>query len=124
MITLRPHHGLCLRNFVGNGYNEAFVENMTDLITKLKEDTAIRLVTDRDDVCSVCPNWRDGKCLSQDKVMDYDNGVLDAIGYSVDMPSLTYGEFQKQIEERIIQQGRFHSICGDCEWSEICHNTL
>ena len=121
MITLRPHHGLCIRHFVGNGYSEAFIENMTDLISRLKEDTPIRLVMTRDNICCACPNWRGERCVSQEAVMRYDKAVLDTLGYPTDGCSLTYGEFQNQIEENIVQEGRFASICGDCQWSELCH---
>ena len=29
---LRPHHGLCIAFFEGKGYNQKFVENMTNVV--------------------------------------------------------------------------------------------
>lgn len=34
-VRLRPHHLLCMQTFVGNGYSEAFVENMKQVLARL-----------------------------------------------------------------------------------------
>lgn len=120
MIHLRPHHGLCIRYFEGKGYSDSFVKNMTSLIEQLNSDTEIMLVCEKDEVCKCCPNHENKQCNFQDKVLRYDRSVLEAIG-GREYDRMTYGQFHSRIQEQIMNENRFFQICGDCEWSELCH---
>ena len=38
MLRLRPHHGMCIANFVGRGYDEVFTVNMNQTAEALKAE--------------------------------------------------------------------------------------
>lgn len=56
-LKLRAHHGMCIANFVGKGYDEAFTENMKAVIARLsaKPDTIVEIVDYEDVLCAYCP---------------------------------------------------------------------
>ena len=132
MIVLRPHHGLCIRYFTGKGYSKDFVQNMSDLMGQLQPDTEIRLSVTKDYICRACPNMQGNQCTDNEKVLRYDEGVLEAIKEALSEEEfyesgeekyykLTYGRFQEFIETYIMETKRFDTICGDCSWGQICH---
>lgn len=75
-MDLRPHHLLCTQGYSGKGYNDSFVENMNQLIQKLRssEPVTIHLVCSTDDLCRSCPHML-GKdlCSTNDKVKRFDH---------------------------------------------------
>ena len=79
-IVLRPHHGMCFQFYEGKGYSEDFTDHMGRIIRELERDPSqtIRLQVTTDVVCENCPNNKNGKCSSQDKVIRYDKEVLEA----------------------------------------------
>lgn len=120
IVSLRPHHGLCIRFFEGKGYNEEFIKHMTQLISSLEEQTQICITVGCDSVCGRCPNFDGARCNSEDRVLSFDRKVMDFAGIS-DKQRLTYKELQKKIEDGIFAPNRFEQVCGDCAWGEICH---
>ena len=92
MIHLRPHHGLCIQQFVGRGYSEDFVKNMTELIGRLQSSPQqmIELCCRADDLCGSCPHRVENGCTSGQKV------------------------------QQIIHAGKLGSVCRECEWLSLC----
>ena len=66
VLHLRPHHLLCLQTFVGRGYSEEFVSQMTLVKKSLTSNPTltIELTDGADDLCCHCPNCVDGVCTS------------------------------------------------------------
>ncbi len=122
IVRIRPHHGLCMRHFEGKGYSAEFVKNMTNVMETLQEDTPVLLWNGGDVICAQCPNYKDGSCISRDKVMGYDAAVLNATGLRAGM-KIPYGDFQEKIEEFIMKPQKIKEICGACQWAEICHKS-
>ena len=118
-MILRAHHGMCLAFFRGKGYSEEFTEHMKEISALVKQNPQVRIVAECDIICSKCPNLCSGQCDSEEKVIRYDNGVLDACGIS-ENTVMPYASFAAAVEEKILQAGRREDICGDCQWSEIC----
>ncbi len=116
---IRPHHGLCTYFFKGDGYSDAFVENMTLVLAKLKGNPIVTLVSDEDVICAACPNNDHHTCTSIEKVSRYDTGVLTALGLSFG-DNIPFQDFQMKIKQEIIEQDKLSTICGDCEWFPIC----
>ena len=120
MIRLRPHHGMCLAFFRGAGYSGAFTRNMTAIQARLAEHPRILLTAGADDICAACPNLKNGICTEQEKVIRYDQAVLDLCGLEPGR-LMDYGEFQALVARNILKPGRREEICGDCQWSQLCH---
>lgn len=118
VVNLRAHHGMCLYFFQGKGYSGDFVENMGQMKETLEENPLIRLLEGYDDVCAACPNKRTESCA--EKASRYDREVLRRCGLSVG-DTLPYRDFSENIIETILRPGLRAEICGDCQWSSLCH---
>lgn len=123
-INLRPHHLLCIAFFKGKGYSDEFVSNMTRIVSALKEnkDIPISLVSGEDDLCAHCPNNQNGICTTEDKSSKYDQLTLTALDIVTNPDSaIPYSTLRALADEKIINCGRRENICGDCEWTDLCH---
>lgn len=118
VYNLRAHHGMCLYFFRGKGYSGQFVENMGKMKAVLEENPTIRLMDSPDDICAACPNKVTEPCA--EKASRYDREVLRRCGLSVG-DTLSYEDFSKKVVETILRPGVRGSICGDCQWSSLCH---
>ena len=118
-VSLRPHHGMCLAFFVGEGYSEGFAAHMGAVKQSLAEDTPVRLTVSADTICTACPNNRGGVCDKPALVAGYDRAVLDLCGLA-DGQVLPYGVFRAQVETHILAAGRRREICGGCQWDALC----
>ena len=49
----------------------------------------------------------------------YDREVLEICGLSEGM-ELEFREFTRIVQQKILGAGVRGSICGDCQWNEIC----
>lgn len=118
VYNLRAHHGMCLYFFRGKGYSGQFVENMGKMKAVLEENPTIRLMDSPDDICAACPNKVIEPCA--EKASRYDREVLRRCGLSVG-DTLSYEDFSKKVVETILRPGVRGTICGDCQWSSLCH---
>ncbi len=122
-INLRPHHGMCLYFFEGKGYSDGFTKHMAQVKAWLEEPEAehmITIVNRADEICSACPHNIGGVCETIEKVDRYDGGVLYYTGIKPG-DTMTFGEFSRKVQEKIINPGYGKRICGDCGWRDICH---
>lgn len=121
--SLRPHHGLCISFFSGKGYSRDFTENMTAVIGRLeKENPQITLVTSTDIICRCCPHNKNGICDSSEKVLAYDNAVMNACGLESSQ-TISWSSFTDLIQRKIINTGQRRKICGGCQWDSLCGGT-
>ena len=79
-IPLRPHHGMCLAYFKGEGYSNGFSAHMQEMLDIFQKGAKIQLHADTDEICSACPNNEKGCCSSFSLVEAYDNAVLELCG--------------------------------------------
>lgn len=118
--SIRPHHGLCLGFFRGMGYSGAFAENMAAVKAAMDENPLVCLVGGADDICAACPNNVSGRCESGEKPGRYDQEVLRRCGLSVG-EVLPYQTLEERVRRDILVPGQREEICGDCQWSALCH---
>lgn len=83
-IPLRPHHGMCLAYFKGEGYSNGFSAHMQEMLDIFQKGAKIQLHADTDEICSACPNNEKGCCSSFSLVEAYDNAVLELCGLRMD----------------------------------------
>ena len=111
---------MCIAFFKGKGYSEEFTAHMKDVIKELENNPLVCLKVNTDELCSKCPYNANGTCESAEKVAGYDEEVLKRCGLS-DGTVLSYLDFKKAVYDNILITGKREEICGDCQWSEICH---
>lgn len=122
IFFLRPHHSLCIQFFVGKGYSEDFVKNMTNIIKLLQEsDPEVTLQCSCDILCEKCPENISGICKNDCKVRDIDNRCLTEIGLSCGS-KIRWSELKQLAYDKIIKCGKIEAVCYDCQWKEICIN--
>lgn len=119
-VPLRPHHLLCTEFFRGYGYSDDFTANMSSVIAELNAaDPAVRLSADTDIVCGKCPHNRNGRCDTYEKVLRYDHAVLELLGLRENTLA-HWSELKRAAREKIISADKLCSVCGDCQWFDIC----
>ena len=138
MIRIRPHHLLCIQNYIGYGYSEEFTAHMDEICKALKENPDIVIHKGCDDICTACPHNTkpsgslessgntkalqnsEGTCSSLEKVDRMDGLVLDFCGLNYD-DVISWNEAATLAREKIFKAGRFDEICRDCQWYETCN---
>lgn len=116
-IRLRAHHLICLQNFEGKGYSQAFVENMQRVVNCLKEhpeDDLICVVEGGDDLCSCCPFYQKNKCSAFNFVEQLDRSYAPLFPKKMSYHQL------KMLTNKQLDAAKFESICKHCEWWSVC----
>lgn len=121
-MKLRPHHLLCINNYVGKGYSEDFTANMDKTVAGLKNGCEFTLVNGPDDLCAHCP-FCGGECKTKEKTDRYDKTVTDVLGLEYGKTYKYAGSVEKANRE-IIKSGKFDAVCPDCEWFSLCKNVI
>lgn len=116
---IRPHHGMCLAFFIGNGYSNEFTAHMQEMLDLFTKGADVCLTVKTDEICSACPNNSQGICEAAEKVKRYDNAVLAECGLK-EGQKLAFPEFTEAVQKKIIETGKRTKICGDCQWNRIC----
>lgn len=119
VMDLRPHHGMCLGYYQGYGYSAPFNRRMQVVLEGLLENPSVRLTVGPDPICAECPNRRERRCESEERVRGYDRAVLAACDLQEGevLPFLTFAEL---VQRHILDEDLRGEICGDCQWSPIC----
>ncbi|HWT74214.1 MAG TPA: DUF1284 domain-containing protein [Mobilitalea sp.] len=120
---LRPHHVLCISFFEGKGYNPEFVQNMTEVIENLHDNTQIQLTVGADIICDKCPNNKEYLCQMEDKVRRYDETVL-SLCHLFENQVIGWKELKELAFTRILNANKLKAVCGDCCWNSICQEKL
>lgn len=120
---LRPHHGLCMAFFRGEGYSEGFTAALAARLSELEGSAEpVRLTVGLDMVCAPCPHSAGGVCGTAEKAAAYDRAVLRLCGLE-EGTVLPFRRFARLVQERIIAPGRRREVCGGCQWEELCEKT-
>ncbi len=118
-FRLRPHHALCLQFFSGHGYSNEFNDNIVSILSALKENPQIEIVSSADDLCKCCPNLIGNDCKDCEDVREKDRRVCIECRFSPG--DITTAEnFFRTAYNRIIADGKLGEVCGICQWSDIC----
>lgn len=125
-MRLRPHHLLCTQSYSGKGYDEAFVENMNQLVEKLRAEksTPVQIVFSTDDLCTKCPNMLGADlCRDNEKVKAYDEAVIRH--FHIEEKTYVYQDITRKIRDGMTPE-ILEDICGNCCWYPIsaCRRVL
>ena len=121
-LRLRAHHGMCMAFFQGKGYSDGFTEHMGNVVEAMSENPLLQIVVEADVICRKCPNLVKERCNTFELVQEYDKKVIAFCGIS-ENAEISWNEFFSLISERILMSGKRKSICGNCQWNEICEKS-
>ncbi|HAY20345.1 MAG TPA: hypothetical protein DCY17_06155 [Clostridiales bacterium] len=125
--VLRPHHAFCILNYRQRGYSDEFIDNMNTIVRKLKPDADIKIVQASDVVCIACPNRTEPQssddvcCRCAEKVKRYDSAAMRLLEVEPGTV-LKWGALSEKAKYIMADALLFETVCGDCEWHEICHS--
>ena len=118
-IPLRPHHGMCLAYFKGEGYSDGFSAHMQEMLDIFEKGAKIQLHADTDEICSACPNNEKGCCSSFSLVEKYDKAVLELCSLE-NGQVMDFQTFTDIVQKEILESGTRKEICGECQSNSIC----
>ena len=104
-IPLRPHHGMCLAYFKGEGYSDGFSAHMQEMLDIFQKGAKIQLHADTDEICSACPNNEKGCCSSFSLVEAYDNAVLELCDLE-NGQIMEFDDFTDVVQKKILASGK------------------
>ena len=118
-FELRAHHGMCLAFFEGKGYSKEFTQHMQIISDAVKNDPMLHVIIKEYVICQQCPNLKNGVCETRELVREYDRKVLDLCGIK-ENTEISWQGFSNLVREKVIAAGKRESICGNCQWTDIC----
>lgn len=115
----RPHHALCVLFFEGQGYSQAFIQNMADFLGN--PDQTVQISANCDILCQACPNNQGGQCLTENKASVFDERVLELIRPLLNTANpIPLRRLCQAAHSAILQTGKLNEVCGECEWAVLC----
>jgi hypothetical protein len=124
MLSLRGHHLVCLHFFTGEGYDEAFIINLRNIMTRA-DDEDITITSVADDVCISCLHLREGRCAHTEDadadIREMDKKALDLLNLS-DTGQARWDELRDPV--RKIFPEWYSLYCSECDWREACEKNV
>ncbi|MEE9524906.1 MAG: DUF1284 domain-containing protein [Thermodesulfovibrionales bacterium] len=120
MIILRGHHLICLNFFRGEGYDEAFIDNLRHILNRVKEEE-ITVTLDADDVCTACLWLKEDRCEfdenSCQEMREMDAKAMELLGLSSG-DNVRWNTIREKL--RSIFTDWFSLYCRECDWKAAC----
>lgn len=115
MLSLRPHHLMCINAYNNKGYNDEFVENMNNIVETIKKDkcSMIKIKVGVDNVCEKCPNRTHDRCVTYKSVKALDEKVMIVLG--IKEAIYTYEQLLLKLKENLNEKV-IESLCSNCSW--------
>lgn len=119
-FELRPHHSLCIQFFRGEGYNQEFVQAMSQITDMLEKENPFLTLTEHCDIiCENCPNNIRGICSSDRKVTNIDKRCIEKYDMRFG-DTIRWSELKKLAYEHIISKNQLATVCHNCQWRTLC----
>ncbi|MBU6374700.1 MAG: DUF1284 domain-containing protein [Bdellovibrionales bacterium] len=127
-LRFRPHHFLCALGFQGKGYSPSFISNFSKIVQALNnkegDQVVIEVVAETDSICEPCPNRRDTKCTTEEKIRLLDQRHQKLLGIEVGQ-NLQWGQAKDLMASRVEIES-FRDACKTCSWLAlgVCEKAL
>lgn len=114
-----------MQGFQGHGYNKAFAQNMSEVISYigLNPDLEIEIVEKCDVICACCPHNVKGICQknrgSAESIGEMDLQVLR----NLDMKrgtKIKAKDIFSIVKAKLKNSSGIESVCRVCQWKEKC----
>ena len=120
MIALRGHHLICLHFFSGEGYDEAFADNLRKILSRAEIED-VEITSGADDVCNACPHLCHGRCEHSDGADEYIR-KMDAMAIDLlNLPIRDKVRWTALKESVHVILHQWHDLyCSECDWRAAC----
>ncbi|UCF86789.1 MAG: DUF1284 domain-containing protein [Nitrospiraceae bacterium] len=120
MPLLRGHHLICLHFFHGEGYDEAFIENLRHTLNRTQKEI-ITVSSGADNVCANCVHLKQNTCRyeedAEESIQEMDTKALEFLGLSCN-DQIRWDTLKNRIPEIFSQW--FSLYCRECNWRRAC----
>lgn len=124
IVSLRPHHLLCMLTYLGKGYTPDFVRTYDRVMARLNAGASVEIVSGPDDICQ---GWLldDGCHCHNDSVLNRDAAAARDIGRLL-QTDIAPGQPLRLGPEHIatlrgaFAKGQIRTACRGCEWQAMC----
>ena len=124
MPTLRGHHLICLHFFDGEGYDDAFIRNLEDILRRTEEED-VEISFGADDVCSACLHLKEGRCMqsegADESIRGMDEKAFELLGLSIS-DRVSWNVLQNEIPG--IFPEWYSLYCNECDWRRVCEKSV
>ena len=128
IISLRPHHFLCLKGYKGHSYNNVHTAYW-GIISKILKDnpqTDILIQKGKDDLCTNCPSeiFKDkARCISSN-VNKLDDKVINILKIKTGT-QYKFSELQNKLD-KIMTKDLHKKLCSSCAWWQkgLCRDSF
>ena len=120
MPKLRGHHLICLHFYDGEGYDEAFIENLEAVVDQIGKE-GVRIAEGADDVCSPCPYLNEGSCTfsssSDGEIREMDRKAITLLGLRPG-DHATWDTLRGTVGA--VFRSWYETYCLACSWRAAC----
>jgi hypothetical protein len=124
MITLKPHHLLCIPRYYRGGYNNKYAKNFKRICMGIRKnpDQKIKVTKKCDDICIKCPHQLNYTCKKRENInhwiMIMDNKVLKLLKIKNNSTHKAKDILNLSINK--IKKKELKNICKGCEFLQFC----
>ena len=124
VLSLRPHHALCLLLFHPKGHSVRYANKMRQLIDTITQEKiqTVRMTAELDEICGHCPYNKQGHCEKSDEVSRSDAEILARCGLTVG-ESISWVSLRRRLLENIVAPNALSCVCAGCVYIERCKHT-
>jgi len=128
IISLRPHHFLCLKGYKGHNYSNAQAKywNLVSEILKDYPQTDIFIQKGKDDLCGNCPSeiFKNKFSCFEENVNKLDDKVKDILGI-VSGTTYKFSEIKEKLYKKMTPE-RHKNLCSLCTWWQkgLCRDSF
>ena len=115
-VELRGHHLICLHFFKGEVLGQKFAEKMREMLSLL-EKNSVKVIEGIDELCKVCPMFKEGKCEYEDEVKEMDRKALELLNLKVG-DTISWREVKERVGQVIDKWKEMY--CNTCEYRRYC----
>ena len=121
MILLRGHHLVCLHFYNGEGYDPEFIDNLREIQFRAEAGEWIEVACGPDDICTLCPHLKAGKCLytaaADTEITEMDQAAVGLLKVMTG-ERIHWRNLKKNIPEIFGIWSK--KYCKGCDWLKAC----
>ena len=119
-MRFRGHHLICLHFYHGEGYDQGFINNLSNLVGRAKSGETVEVVSGPDDVCRCCLYLQGKRCNhredSEQEIRKMDEKALNYLGIKIGQQIKW-----RYLENKVYSAGGWmQEFCFGCDWAEVC----
>jgi len=119
-MRFRGHHLICLHFYKGEGYEQKFIDSLSELVARANEGETVNIVSGPDDVCQNCPYLNNNQCNQQNdsevEILKLDDKALKFLGLKPGI-QVKWLDLKNKVDDA---EEWLQDFCFGCQWADVC----